>query len=104
MKKLRVLVVGGRACPSQRRIAVAQVERFESAKVGGNGAIRRACACVASGTVDAVVLRVQSMGHSGFHALCKACRRHGVRFVSVNGGETSVRRAVRRLAGEVDDA
>ena len=93
---MTIAVVGGDGRLNGSFPSHIEIRRFGSSKYG-NGEISRVIAAIMAGTIDAVVLLVRWLGHSTYHQIKTACRRAGVRCLSVTGGESSATREILAL-------
>jgi hypothetical protein len=95
---MTVAIIGGRGRGGGEYPSGVTVRRFGSPHDAGNGALKRLLAAIGSGRVDLVVMVARWFAHSASSRVRGACQRAGVPCIVAEGGESSVVRAVRRIA------
>lgn len=105
-RKIRPLVVavfGGDGRAIKEPSSEVLLRYFPSSKYGGNGRHASALASIRRRSVDLVLILVQWLGHSQFHAVVGTCVASGVPHRVVAGGASSAVREIRAFLHEHDD-
>lgn len=96
--EFRVALVGGDGRVDLPMPPNVRLDRFGSARDGGNPGIDAVLRSIATGGPDAVVLLVRWLGHSVSRRIRAACKRAGIPCIVVPGGGSAAARAVANLA------